>query len=188
MVLEKPLTERMRPGGKMRPGGEVVDLRSYEQAGGYQGLRKAVSGMGPEQVIEEVKAANLRGRGGAGFPTGLKWSFVPKDAPHPRYVVCNADEMERLPAPLDSDPHALAQEIYNAYSELNALQQSSGPPFFLQPFNRNRRPAIRGVPAATALADTHVPKYEPLCRQRKLVHIPKLSRPTRFFRSFVSRR
>ena len=50
--------------------------------------------MTPEQVVDEVKKSNLRGRGGAGFPTGMKWSFVPKDSPKPKYVLCNADESE----------------------------------------------------------------------------------------------
>ena len=77
-------------------------------------LRKALQSMTPEAVTEEVKDSNLRGRGGAGFPTGLKWTFVPwKDAPHPRYLVANADEMEpgtfkdRLL--LEGDPHQLIE-------------------------------------------------------------------------------
>ena len=64
--------------------------------GGYQGLRKALREMTPQSVQEEVKKSGLRGRGGAGFPTGMKWSFMPMgtDAPRPKYVVANADEME----------------------------------------------------------------------------------------------
>ena len=50
--------------------------------------------MTPEQIVDEVKKSNLRGRGGAGFPTGMKWSFVPKDSPKPKYILCNADESE----------------------------------------------------------------------------------------------
>ena len=61
--------------------------------GGYEALRKAL-GMTPEAIVEEVKASGLRGRGGAGFPTGLKWSFMPKDDGKPHYLVCNADESE----------------------------------------------------------------------------------------------
>jgi NADH-quinone oxidoreductase subunit F len=61
--------------------------------GGYEALRKAL-GMTPEAVVEEVKASGLRGRGGAGFPTGLKWSFMPKPSGKPHYLVCNADESE----------------------------------------------------------------------------------------------
>ncbi|HEX6645113.1 MAG TPA: NADH-quinone oxidoreductase subunit NuoF [Gemmatimonadales bacterium] len=65
----------------------------WVERGGYQGLRKAL-GMTREAVIEEIKASGLRGRGGAGFPTGLKWSFMPKDDGKPHYLVCNADESE----------------------------------------------------------------------------------------------
>ena len=61
--------------------------------GAYEGLRKAVT-MQPGEVIDAVKASGLRGRGGAGFPAGMKWSFVPKDSPKPKYVCCNADESE----------------------------------------------------------------------------------------------
>src|SRR6516225_2097401 len=62
--------------------------------GAYQALEKALKQMTPEQIIDEVKKSNLRGRGGAGFPTGMKWSFVPKDSPKPKYIVCNADKSE----------------------------------------------------------------------------------------------
>jgi NADH-quinone oxidoreductase subunit F len=65
----------------------------WTQRGGYEGLRKALA-MAPEAIIEEVKASGLRGRGGAGFPTGLKWSFMPKGDGKPHYLVCNADESE----------------------------------------------------------------------------------------------
>ncbi len=70
--------------------------RSYAgwvERGGYVGLRKAL-GMTPDAIIEELKASGLRGRGGAGFPTGLKWSFMPKNDGKPHYLVCNADESE----------------------------------------------------------------------------------------------
>jgi NADH-quinone oxidoreductase subunit F len=70
-------------------------LSDYEARGGYQALRKIVSqGLTPEQVINEVKASALRGRGGAGFPTGLKWTFMPKNYTGVKYVVCNSDEGE----------------------------------------------------------------------------------------------
>jgi NADH-quinone oxidoreductase subunit F len=64
------------------------------QNDGYKGLERAVKELSPEQVIEEVKKSNLRGRGGAGFPTGMKWSFVPKESAKPKYILCNADESE----------------------------------------------------------------------------------------------
>jgi NADH-quinone oxidoreductase subunit F len=70
-------------------------IGDYEARGGYQALRKILSeGMTPEQVINEVKASALRGRGGAGFPTGLKWSFMPKQHMGAKYLVCNSDEGE----------------------------------------------------------------------------------------------
>jgi NADH-quinone oxidoreductase subunit F len=74
------------------PHGNTLEHYVQHQQG-YAGLRKAVS-MTPEQVIDAVKASGLRGRGGAGFPTGLKWQFVDKKSPKPKYIVCNADESE----------------------------------------------------------------------------------------------
>ncbi len=70
-----------------------VSLDEYRAEDGYAGWRKALTEMAPEQVVEEVKASGLRGRGGAGFPTGMKWSFIPK-APGAKYVAVNADESE----------------------------------------------------------------------------------------------
>jgi NADH-quinone oxidoreductase subunit F len=70
-------------------------LKDYEARGGYQALRKIVNeGITPEQVTNQVKASALRGRGGAGFPTGLKWSFMPKQFNGMKYIVCNSDEGE----------------------------------------------------------------------------------------------
>lgn len=73
------------------PNGKA--LKTYVAHSGYEALKKAFS-MSKEAIIEEVKASGLRGRGGAGFPTGLKWSFVPKDMPGPKYLICNNDESE----------------------------------------------------------------------------------------------
>ena len=72
---------------------EARTFDGWVKRGGYEGLRKALA-MTPEALIEEVKASGLRGRGGAGFPTGLKWSFMPKGDGKPHYLVCNADESE----------------------------------------------------------------------------------------------
>jgi NADH-quinone oxidoreductase subunit F len=69
-------------------------LDTYRRNGGYTALEKALKSMTPEQIVEEVKTSGLRGRGGAGFPTGMKWSFLAKPEGVPRYVVCNADESE----------------------------------------------------------------------------------------------
>ena len=66
---------------------------SYEKTGGYSALRTALT-RAPADVLTEVKDSGLRGRGGAGFPTGMKWSFVPKDNPNPKYLVVNGDESE----------------------------------------------------------------------------------------------
>lgn len=115
--MERPLTHNIRAGQ------EPLDLAGYEQAGGYQALRKALRDMAPGDLTAEVKNSHLRGRGGAGFPTGVKWSFVPMgdDAPRPKYLVANADEMEpgtfkdRLL--MEGDPHQLIEGmILSAYA------------------------------------------------------------------------
>src|SRR5258706_316684 len=84
------------------------DLDVYEKTGGYQALRKALKELTPEAVTKEVLDSNLRGRGGAGFPTGRKWSFIPKDAPQ-KYLAVNADESEpgtfNNRVFIDADPH-----------------------------------------------------------------------------------
>ena len=86
-------------------------IDAYLASGGYEGLRKALA-MSPADVIEIVKTAGLRGRGGAGFPTGLKWSFIPKDV-RPSYIVCNADEGEpgtfKDRELMERDPHQLIE-------------------------------------------------------------------------------
>jgi NADH-quinone oxidoreductase subunit F len=96
----------------------------FLQHGGYQALDKALKQMSPETIIDEVKKSNLRGRGGAGFPTGMKWSFVPKDTPKPKYVICNADESEPgtcKDRPLmEMDPHQLIEGMIIAGRAINA--------------------------------------------------------------------
>ena len=74
---------------------EPWSFESYRKHGGYEAWEKILGGgLSPEEVVEEVKASGLRGRGGAGFPTGLKWSFMPRTAPVQKYLVCNSDESE----------------------------------------------------------------------------------------------
>jgi len=73
---------------------DYATLAGYERCGGYRAARAAITGMSPADVIRLVKDAGLQGRGGAGFGTGLKWSFMPEDAEGPKYLVCNADESE----------------------------------------------------------------------------------------------
>ncbi len=71
-------------------GDNTWGIEHYIKRGGYSALRKILeSGMTPEQIIAEVKKSDLRGRGGAGFPTGLKWSFMPRQFPMDKYGVCN---------------------------------------------------------------------------------------------------
>src|SRR6187399_1479653 len=75
----------------------IPGIKSYEvyrQNGGYASVEKALKTMTPDAVTEEVKKSGLRGRGGAGFPAGMKWSFIDKKSEKPRYLVCNADESE----------------------------------------------------------------------------------------------
>ena len=114
MSLDLPLTRNVN--ADRAP----TDFAAYEANGGYLGLRAAVGKMTPAECLEIIKDSNLRGRGGAGFPTGMKWSFVPMDNPAEtsdrgghKYLICNADEMEpgtfkdRLL--LECDPHQLIE-------------------------------------------------------------------------------
>ena len=87
----------------------------YLEHGGYEAAKKAVTTMKPAEVVEEVKKSGLRGRGGAGFPTGLKWSFMPKPDGRQRFLVCNADESEpgsfKDRYLLEDDPHQLIEGL-----------------------------------------------------------------------------
>jgi len=89
-----------------------TSIETYKAGGGYANLKKHLS-LPPDEIVETVKKSTLRGRGGAGFPTGLKWTFLPKDNPKPRYLVVNADESEpgtykdRLI--IERDPHQLVE-------------------------------------------------------------------------------
>ncbi len=91
-----------------------ASIDAYLAHDGYQALKKALS-VTPDDVVNEVKNSGLRGRGGAGFNTGMKWSFVPKQSPKPKYVVCNADESEPGTCKdrplLEYDPHQLLEGI-----------------------------------------------------------------------------
>ena len=72
----------------------IRSLEAYRKNGGYKSIEKALKTMTPDEVVNEVKTSGLRGRGGAGFPTGMKWSFIDKKSGNPRYLVCNGDESE----------------------------------------------------------------------------------------------
>jgi NADH-quinone oxidoreductase subunit F len=92
---------------------DLHTLDTYESLGGYSALRKVLTTMTPQQVIDEVKISGLRGRGGADFPTATKWAFVPKDHPGPKYIVVNADESEPGSGKdrylMENSPHALVE-------------------------------------------------------------------------------
>jgi NADH-quinone oxidoreductase subunit F len=97
---------------------DVPDLRRlevYEADGGYQAARRALTEFQPTQLIELVKSSGLRGRGGAGFPTGVKWGFLPKDNPKPRYLCVNADESEpgtfKDRQIIEGNPHLMIEGI-----------------------------------------------------------------------------
>ena len=93
---------------------DLYTLAGYERTGGYRALRTALA-MDPDAIISQVKDTGLRGRGGAGFPTGLKWSFVPQGDDKPHYLVVNADESEPgackdVPIMI-ANPHALVEGV-----------------------------------------------------------------------------
>jgi NADH-quinone oxidoreductase subunit F len=99
----------------MSQPGYSGSLADYERAGGYQALRKVLGKVPPGDVTEMVKKSGLRGRGGAGFPTGVKWGFLPKDYQGPRYLCCNADESEpgtfKDRQLIERDPHQMLEGI-----------------------------------------------------------------------------
>ena len=104
---------------------EPHSLSTYRSVGGYEAWERIVrDGVEPAQIIDMVKESGLRGRGGAGFPTGLKWSFIPASAPHPRYLVCNSDESEPGTCKdrdiLRFNPHALLEGMLIASHAIDA--------------------------------------------------------------------
>jgi len=99
-------------------------IDTYIRNGGYRALPRALKEYTPDELIEMVKKSGLRGRGGAGFPTGLKWSFVPRDSSRPHFLLCNADEGEpgtfKDRALIEGDPHQLLEGIIIASYAINA--------------------------------------------------------------------
>jgi NADH-quinone oxidoreductase subunit F len=145
--METPLTQHITPG---QP---PLDLAAYEKVGGYQAVRQVLSNSTPEAVVALVKESNLRGRGGAGFSTGLKWSFVPMgpQVPRPKYLVANADEMEpgtfkdRLL--LEGNPHQLLEGmILAAY----AIQADIGYVFLRWAYKKAAREITKAIAQAYA--------------------------------------
>ena len=123
------------------PGYDTLEV--YRRLGGYKALEKALQ-MTPDALINEVKASGLRGRGGAGFPTGMKWSFVPRNTGKPTYLLCNADESEpgtfkdRLL--LERNPHALIEGMaiaaYALDCHLSYIYMRGEFGFLVEPMNR----------------------------------------------------
>src|SRR6187549_450925 len=104
------------------PGIETFDV--YRSKGGYASVEKALKTMTPDEVTEEVKKSGLRGRGGAGFPAGMKWSFLDRKSDKPRYLVCNADESEpgtfKDRYLMEKIPHLLVEGMITASYALGA--------------------------------------------------------------------
>jgi NADH-quinone oxidoreductase subunit F len=109
-ATERPLTQNFR-------AGEPLSVEEYEKVGGYEAARKALTEMSRQDIIQVIKDSNLRGRGGAGFPTGLKWAAVDvrPEAAGPRYLIVDADEMEpgtfKDRFLMEGDPHQLIEGI-----------------------------------------------------------------------------
>lgn len=118
--METPLTQNIKPDGA------ATFLAEYLKSGGYEGLRKSLHEHGPSEVQQLVKESGLRGRGGAGFPTGVKWSFIPmgEDAPKTKYLIVNGDEMEpgafKDRYLLEGDPHQLIEGVIIASYAIQA--------------------------------------------------------------------
>ena len=155
--MEKVLTKNIRDNR------EPMWIAEYEKAGGYEAVKKALQEFKPTEVAEKVKAAGLRGRGGAGFPTGVKWSFMPRfeDRPEERpahvYLVVNADEMEpgtfkdRLL--MEGDPHQLIESmIIAAY----AIGADIGYVFIRGEYTESQRKLQRAIDEAKAEKARHV--------------------------------
>ncbi len=100
-----------------------VKIDTFMERDGYKAWKKVLTEMTPDQVIDEVKKSGIRGRGGAGFPAGMKWSFIPKNSPKPRYLVCNADESEpgtcKDRVLMENDPHSIIEGMAIASFAIN---------------------------------------------------------------------
>ena len=135
---------------KNRVPGKTVFLKEFSANGGYQGLKTAIQTMTPLEIRELVKASALRGRGGAGFPTGVKWGFFPADKPGIKYLVCNCDEMEpgtyKDGVLLQADPHQLIEGmILSAF----ALQTQVGYIFIRYAYEKQAENLRRAIAEAT---------------------------------------
>ncbi|MBN2325570.1 MAG: NADH-quinone oxidoreductase subunit NuoF [Candidatus Omnitrophica bacterium] len=105
---------------------DLLTVKDYREKGGYRALEIALKDKTPEQIVEEVAQSGLKGRGGAGFPTGMKWSFIPKDVEKPVYLCCNADESEPGTCKdriiIEQNPHLLLEGILIACRAIGSHQ------------------------------------------------------------------
>ncbi len=105
---------------------DLLTVKAYQDNGGYRALEKTLNSLTPAQVVGELKKSDIRGRGGAGFPTGMKWSFIPKGSEHPVYLCCNADESEPGTCKdriiIEQDPHKLLEGILIACYAIGSHQ------------------------------------------------------------------
>ncbi|NTW59392.1 MAG: NADH-quinone oxidoreductase subunit NuoF, partial [Nitrospirae bacterium] len=147
--MERPLTQNIRPGR------EPLSLTEYEKAGGYRSVRKALA-MAPRDIVTMVKASDLRGRGGAGFPTGMKWGLaLPSgNVQQPRYFIVNADEMEpgafKDRFLLEGDPHQMIEGIITSCYAVQAEKAY----IFLR-----REYSLAGKRLHTAIAEAYAKNY-----------------------------
>lgn len=135
---------------KNRVPGNTAFIKEFSANGGYQGLKTAMQTMTPLEIRDLVKASALRGRGGAGFPTGVKWGFFPADKPGIKYLVCNCDEMEpgtyKDGVLLQADPHQLIEGmILSAF----ALQTQVGYIFIRYAYEKQAENLRRAIAEAT---------------------------------------
>ena len=121
---EHPKATRVLTAGMLAADSRTIG--NYLNRDGYKTAERALQSMSADQLIDEVKKSGLRGRGGAGFPTGMKWSFVPRQSPKPKYLVCNADESEPGTCKdrplLEYDPHQLIEGMIIAARALESHQ------------------------------------------------------------------
>ena len=137
------------------PGSYTLDF--YVKNGrGYEGLKKALT-LKPNDIIEQVKASGLRGRGGAGFPTGLKWQFVLKDTPKPKYIACNADESEpgtfKDHVLMERNPHLLIEGCAIGCYAIDVLRASGASRIFACDIRQARLDLALSLGASDAIFD-----------------------------------
>jgi len=156
--MERPLTNHIDKGR------EPLNLDEYERVGGYKALRESLKCLTQENILQLVKDSNLRGRGGAGFPTGLKWSSMPSssNSPRPRYVIVDADEMEpgafKDRILMEGNPHQLIEGmIICAY----VVDSEIGYIFIRSEYTLAAKPLISVAKFSAPIIPAPVPSFFP---------------------------